>query len=139
MSHYDVIVDDFEYPLGYIQMLGKSDPKQLAGDVPSFASGFTLEYIASHALDFWMTSEDLPLAENRVMLGKDGQICLLYTPNNLEGHKRLTKKLKWILEHANCEPHLILNHLYLGKHIPLAGVAHQCGTVRFGTDRNTSA
>lgn len=29
--------------------------------------------------------------------------------------------------------------LYLGKQIPLAGVAHQCGTVRFGTDPATPA
>jgi choline dehydrogenase-like flavoprotein len=27
----------------------------------------------------------------------------------------------------------------LDKRIPLAGVAHQCGTVRFGTDPSTSA
>ena len=31
------------------------------------------------------------------------------------------------------------NALYLGKKIPIAGVAHQNGTVRFGTDPATSA
>lgn len=131
--------DDFKYPMGHIQMLGKSDPVMFREDAPSFAPGITLEYMAGHALDFWMTSEDLPDPDNRVTLAPDGRICLHYQENNLEGHKRLQKKLKWILEHAGCEQHLFPNHLYLGKKIPLAGTAHQCGTVRFGDDPATSA
>jgi choline dehydrogenase-like flavoprotein len=86
-----------------------------------------------------MTSEDLPDPNNRVMLGQNGQIQLHYTENNLEAHQRLYKKLVWILEHVGCETHLLPNHLYLGKKIPLAGVAHQCGTIRFGKDPQTSA
>jgi len=35
-------------------------------------------------------------------------------------------------------PHLIPNNLYLGKHIPIAGVGHQSGTCRFGTDPKNS-
>lgn len=131
--------DDFEFPLGHIQMLGKSDPVMYKEDAPAIAPGFSLELMANHALDFWMTSEDLPDPENRVTLTKDGQIKLQYTENNLEGHKRLQKKLKWMVEHAGCESHLFPSHLYLGKKIPLAGTAHQCGTIRFGTDPKTSA
>lgn len=131
--------EDFKYPMGHIQMLGKSDPVMFEEDAPGFAPGFTLEYMAEHALDFWMTSEDLPDPGNRVTLTPSGGICLHYQENNLEGHKRLQKKLKWILEHAGCEQHLLPNHLYLGKKIPLAGTAHQCGTVRFGNDPSTSA
>ena len=130
--------DEFEFPLGHIQMLGKSDPIMFKEDAPSFAPGLALEYIAKHALDFWMTSEDLPDPDNRVLVGKNGQISLHYTENNLEGHKRLQKKLRWILENVGCEPHIIPNNLYLGKKIPLAGTAHQCGTVRFGNDPATS-
>lgn len=131
--------EEFKYPMGHIQMLGKSDPVMFREDAPGFAPGFTLEYMADHALDFWMTSEDLPDPDNRVTLTPTGGICLHYRENNLEGHKRLQKKLKWILEHAGCEQHLLPNHLYLGKKIPLAGTAHQCGTVRFGHDPKTSA
>ena len=58
--------DDFEFPLGHIQMLGKSDPVMYKEDAPAIAPGFTLELMANHALDFWMTSEDLPNPENRV-------------------------------------------------------------------------
>ena len=129
---------NFEYPLGHIQMLGKSDPIMFKSDAPKFTPGFTLEVMATHALDFWMTSEDLPDPENRVLLTADNNIQLLYKENNLEGHNRLKKKLKWILEHVGCETHILPNNIYLGKKIPLAGTAHQCGTIRFGTDPKTS-
>ncbi len=131
--------DEFPYPMGHIQMLGKSDPVMYKEDAPSFAPGITLEFLAKHSLDFWMTSEDLPDPNNRVILTKDGNIQLNYQENNLEAHKRLTKKLKWIMENVGCEKHFIPNNLYLGKKIPLAGTAHQCGTVRFGKDPKTSA
>jgi choline dehydrogenase-like flavoprotein len=131
--------EDFAFPMGHIQMLGKSDPVMYREDAPFFAPGFTLEYLAAHTLDFWMTSEDLPDPENRVTLTAAGQIQLHYTENNLEGHERLMKKLKWILEHAGFEQHFLPNNIYLGKKIPIAGTAHQCGTVRFGLDPATSA
>lgn len=68
--------DDFEFPLGHIQMLGKSDPVMYKEDAPAIAPGFALELMANHALDFWMTSEDLPDPENRVTLTKDGFLAL---------------------------------------------------------------
>ena len=131
--------DDFKYPMGHIQMLGKSDPAMFKSDAPKFTPGFTLEMMATHALDFWMTSEDLPNSENRVVLTEDGNVQLHYKENNIEGHNRLKNKLKWILEHVGCETHILPNNLYIGKKIPLAGTAHQCGTIRFGNDPETSA
>ncbi len=130
---------DFPYPMGHIQMLGKSDALTLKDGAPGFAPGLALDVIAKHSIDFWMTSEDLPDPKNRVTLGADGQIQLHYTENNLEPHRRLEKKLKWILEHVGCETHIVPNNIYLGKKIPLAGTAHQCGTVRFGNDPASSA
>ena len=35
--------------------------------------------------------------------------------------------------------HLVPRNLFVGQRIPLAGVAHQNGTIRFGTDPKTSA
>ncbi|WP_020568249.1 FAD-dependent oxidoreductase [Neolewinella persica] len=131
--------DDFAYPMGHIQMLGKSDGENLATDAPAIAPGFTLEYVAKHSVDFWMTSEDLPDPENRVIVSPEGHITLHYKENNIEGHKQLKKRLKKILEHAGCGDHILPNNFYLGKKIPIAGTAHQCGTVRFGTDPTTSA
>jgi choline dehydrogenase-like flavoprotein len=131
--------NDWDYPLGHIQMLGKSNAEMLKGDAPGFAPGMALDYMAKHSIDFWMTSEDLPDPDNRVMLSKDGQICLHYKDNNLEGHKRLQAKLKGMLKHLGCKKeHLYTRHVYLGKKIPLAGTAHQSGTVRFGINPKTS-
>jgi choline dehydrogenase-like flavoprotein len=38
-----------------------------------------------------------------------------------------------------CHQGLFGRNLYVGQRIPLAGVAHQVGTVRFGNDPRTSA
>ena len=130
---------DWEHPMGHLQMLGKSDRYILETDAPSFAPGMSLEVMANHSIDFWMTSEDLPDPNNRVLARADGGVSLHYSENNTEGHRRLVAKLKDMLNHAGCETHLIPRSLYFGKKIPIGGVAHQCGTVRFGDDPKTSA
>jgi len=131
--------DDWDYPLGLIQMLGKSDAQMLKGDAPPLTPNKVLEEMASHSLDFWITTEDLPDPENRVILGSDGSVHLHYTPNNIESHNHLIAKLKGMLNHIGCQDRLIPSSFYLRKKIPIAGVAHQCGTIRFGKDPATSA
>ncbi|MBA5867757.1 MAG: FAD-binding protein [Nitrospira sp. CR1.3] len=129
---------EWDFPMGHISMIGKQDLDSLRAGAPAFAPGFALDQMAKHSLDFWMTSEDLPDPNNRVLIGKDGGITLAYTENNLEAHQRLAAKLKSMMNHIGCEEHLLPTHLYLGKKIPIAGTAHQCGTVRFGHDPRTS-
>lgn len=129
---------DYPFPLGNIQMMGKSQAPMFRGDAPSFAPGFTLEQIARHAVDFWLTSEDLPLPDNRVTVDSQGRIQLNYTVTNQEPLARLRTQLQSMFEHMDMHPHLIPRALYLGKRIPLAGVAHQSGTCRFGNDPATS-
>jgi choline dehydrogenase-like flavoprotein len=138
---------DWDYPMGHISFVGKLDLPALRGGAPAIAPNFTLELMAQHSLDFWMTSEDLPDPNNRVTLDKDGGIVLRYRPNNEEGHKRLRKKLESVMqqqtkcpEHGHaCHQGLFARNLFVGDRIPLAGVAHQNGTIRFGTDPKTSA
>jgi choline dehydrogenase-like flavoprotein len=131
--------EGFEYPLGHISFVGKFDAVTLSAGAPPFVPGTTLDVIAKHSLDFWLTSEDLPDPSNRVTLDRDGNIVLSYAPNNEAGHKRLTKKLEHLLQHLDMQPHLVPRNLFVGDRIPLAGVAHQNGTVRFGRDPRTSA
>ena len=131
--------DDWDYPLGHIQMLGKSDLETLRAGAPKLVPGLALEQMAQHSVDFWLTSEDLPDPNNRVLINNDRGITLQYTPNNLEGHRRLQTKLKDLLSHVGLHEHLFENSLYLGKKIPIAGTAHQCGTIRFGRDPKSSA
>ncbi len=111
----------------------------LKRDAPAFASGLALDCLAKHSVDFWMPSEGLPDSENRVVLNKDGKICLHDTEHNLEGHRRLERKLKNMLGGIGCEDYLFSQSIYLGKKIPMAGTAHQWGTIRFGNDPKTSA
>jgi choline dehydrogenase-like flavoprotein len=138
---------DWDYPMGHISFVGKLDLQALRAGAPAIAPNFTLELMAQHSLDFWMTSEDLPDPENRVMLDRDGGIVLRYRPNNREGHERLRKKLESLMqqqtkcrEHGHaCHVGLFARNLFVGDRIPLAGVAHQNGTIRFGLDPKTSA
>jgi len=126
--------DDFEFPLGHIQTMGKADAEKFAVAAPVFVPRFALELLAGRSLDFWVTSEDLPLPENRVQLSKDGRIRLSYVENNLEGHDRLNAKLKQLLAKIGGGGRRIPFTLCLRKKIPLHGTTHQCGTLRFGKD-----
>ena len=129
---------EWDFPMGHISFVGKSDADILAAGAPKIVPGFTLDLMAKHSLDFWMTSEDLPDPNNRVTVTREGQIQLSYKPNNEEGHKRLQAKLKSLLKHVNCTEEVIHLNAYIGKRIPLAGVAHQNGTLRFGRDPKSS-
>jgi len=136
---------DWRYPMGHISFVGKLDGDTLRAGAPAIAPGWTLEQMAKHSLDFWLTSEDLPDPNNRVTLNKKGEIVLSYIPNNVKTHERLQAKLKSHMKQTNCPIHghechqgLFSRNLYLGQRIPLAGVAHQNGTVRFGMDPTTS-
>jgi len=130
---------DFPFPLGLIQMMGKADAEVLAQGAPPGTPKKLLGLMASHGLPFWLTSEDLPDPDNRVTLGSQGEIRLAYRENNLEGHRRLVAKLKALLGELGCDTrHLLPHNLYVGKKIPLAGVAHQCGTARFGAHPRSS-
>jgi choline dehydrogenase-like flavoprotein len=128
-----------DLPLGHISMIGKTDASILRAGAPRLVPGWTLEKMAAHTLSFWLTSEDLPDPENRVTVGRDGRIRLTYTPNNETGHQRLIALLKGMLKAIGCHDHLIPLNAYIPARIPLAGVAHQNGTIRFGRDPRTSA
>ncbi|MGW0896914.1 GMC oxidoreductase, partial [Streptomyces goshikiensis] len=137
--------DDWEFPLGGIQMLGKSDADQIKGEAPRWAGlaspDMPFEVLAHHAVDFWLCGEDLPQPENRVTLDDKGDIHLaLDEKNNIEGLKRLQHKLRGMLGKLGMHPHHLLPHsIYLHKGMPIGATAHQAGTVRFGTDPRSSA
>ena len=138
---------EWNHPMGHFSFVAKLDGVALSAGAPAVAPGWTLDLLAKHALSFWLTSEDLPDPNNRVTLDRDGRIVLQYTPNNQEAHARLTSKLKELMgRQSKCDVHghdchqgLFARNLFLGDRIPLAGVAHQNGTIRFGADPKTSA
>jgi choline dehydrogenase-like flavoprotein len=138
---------EWQHPMGHISFVGKLDGQTLKAGAPAIAPGFTLDLMANHSLDFWLTSEDLPDPNNRVTLDRGGNVVLSYQPNNEEGHTRLIAKLKSLMQQQTkcpvhghqCHQGLFARNLFVGQRIPLAGVAHQNGTIRFGHDPRTSA
>jgi choline dehydrogenase-like flavoprotein len=134
--------DDWEYPLGGIQLLGKSHGEQVRAEaLPAMFDWLPetpFDEIARHAIDFWLMTEDLPHPDNRITLAPDGRVVLDIKESNMEAHRRLRKKLEGMLKAIDVHPHLIERSLYLGKDIPIGGTAHQAGTMKFGVDPQTS-
>jgi choline dehydrogenase-like flavoprotein len=134
--------DDFEFPLGNIQMVGKSQAEMFRGERPRetrLAPEWTLDRIARHAIDFWLSTEDLPRPENRVTLEPDGNVKLTYSETNAVAKQRLREKLRSILGKLDMNPgHLLHRFAYMKNDIPIAGCAHQAGTCRFGKDPGSS-
>jgi choline dehydrogenase-like flavoprotein len=135
-------MDGFEYPMGNIQMIGKSLGPMYRGAKPietALLPMGLLDNLARHAVDFWLTTEDLPDPENRVTVNQAGDLTLSYTPNNQVARQKLYDKLKSMLGQIGMHPHhLIPRDIYMKTEIPLAGCAHQVGTCRFGADPKTS-
>jgi choline dehydrogenase-like flavoprotein len=103
------------------------------------APEWTLERVARHAIDFWLSTEDLPRPDNRVTVDGDGRVHVSYTETNAEAKRRLYRKLHSLLGHLDLnEGHLIHRFAYMKTDIPVAGCAHQAGTARFGTDPASS-
>jgi choline dehydrogenase-like flavoprotein len=135
--------EHWEYPMGNIQMLGKSDAWQVKSQAPkatSWGPSMPFGFVASHALDFWLASEDLPLPDSRVSLRHDGSVKVALQPhNNAEALARLRKCFEGMLGDLGMVSRSFERSLYLHKALDVAATAHQAGTVRFGTDPAASA
>jgi len=131
-----------QWPLGNIQMLGKSNAEAMRGEEPQLtklAPNLALGDVARHGVDFWLTTEDLPLPGNRITVDARGRTHLDYTTTNGSEADGLYRELRTILSHAGLAQHHVLDkNFYMKMDIPLAGVAHQAGTCRFGTDPASS-
>ncbi|HYO19147.1 MAG TPA: GMC family oxidoreductase [Dermatophilaceae bacterium] len=134
--YFEDPTSDWPYPLGAMQMLGKSDATLIGFDVPDLPDPVEA---ARHAIDFWLTTEDLPLPNNQVTVDVNGGISLHYTPTNLEEHRRLRAKFESLLSTMQCRDDVYENLSYAGHRLGIAGVAHQNGTIRFGPEPSTSA
>ena len=130
------------WPLGNIQMVGKSNSGAIKGEEPKLtkiAPRRSLDDVAAHSVDWWLTTEDLPMADNRVTVDKDGRVQLAYRSTNDKEAEGLYQELKTLLNHVGLAQHHVFDkNFYLYLNVPIAGVAHQAGTCRFGTDPATS-
>ncbi|MEA5422767.1 GMC family oxidoreductase [Synechococcus sp. CCY9202] len=132
---------EFAYPMGNIQMTGKTNGAIMKGYAPLetfLMPGWSMDRIAAHALDFWISSEDLPHPENRVTVDSQGHIHLSYTPNNQSAAKHLSDRLTGLLERLYLRKHLVERQIYIKSAMSIAAVGHQAGTCRFGSDPASS-
>jgi choline dehydrogenase-like flavoprotein len=127
---------DWEHPMGLIQPLNRT-PAGLLAHSPPGIDGYSPEYLATHSLEFWLTSEDLPDPRNRVRVDGQGRIVLEYEPNNVEAHQRLTRRLASLLAQVEGDGFDPDKH-FRASRMPIGVCSHQCGTLRMGDDPETS-
>jgi choline dehydrogenase-like flavoprotein len=130
--------DDGE-PLGLIQPLNRTGADLLAAFPPSVEHERRrdFDWLATHSLEFWTTSEDLPDPDNRVRIDADGAIVVDYRPNNVAAHDRLNARLAALLREIEGEGFDPVGH-FAATRMPLSVCSHQCGTMRFGVDPRAS-
>ena len=136
--HKTLYVNDFylkgtdahPYPLGHIQLIGKLRKEMIAGQKPP-SPEWVREYLTERGLTWWLFTEDLPRAENRVTLGDSGRVRVAWKANNVRAHELLVQQARKIAIAAG----------YPITFARRAGVdvnSHQAGTARMGTDPGTS-
>jgi choline dehydrogenase-like flavoprotein len=133
--------NDFDFPMGNIQMTGKTNGAMMKGYKPrltAVAPTWGMDRIAEHSIDFWLQTEDLPRPDNRVTVDSSGQIKLSYTATNNRASQELVGRLEGLLEKLYLKNHLAERQVYFASSMDIAAVGHQSGTCRFGTDPTTS-
>ncbi|HWB73315.1 MAG TPA: GMC family oxidoreductase [Nannocystaceae bacterium] len=124
-------------PLGSIQLMGRMDEGGLAAMAREQLPGVPVAEIAAHSLDIFLTTEDLPVPDNRIALRDDGGVQVAYRPTNLEAYDRLRRATSEMLTAADLR-HGRRAPQFLHTRLGIGGVTHQCGTIRCGHDAHTS-
>jgi choline dehydrogenase-like flavoprotein len=132
-----VAINDFylrgrtsKYPLGQVQSQGRTHGVMAQTVVPSIPLWAYDAWVA-RGVDWLAISEDLPRDDNRITLESDGRIRLQYRANNKTTHAELVREVKRMLRRLGYW--IIVSHSHEHRN-----TTHQCGTLCFGTDPNTS-
>ena len=125
----------YEFPMGNIQLMGKTVMDGLVGQEAKYAP-LTLEEVAKCSVDWWLTTEDLPDARNQVRTDGD-KIVIDYTENNSEPFARLNARWKKILREIDSENPKATTGYFRTK-MPMHSLGHQVGTCKCGEDPKTS-
>ncbi|TIR99475.1 MAG: GMC family oxidoreductase, partial [Mesorhizobium sp.] len=116
-------------PLGNVQLLGKIDGNMLRANV-KLAPRFALDFMAGHAVDWYLMCEDLPDPESRILV--DGkEIVMQWRRSNMQSLEGLTTVMRE--NFRACGYPIVLSRPF-DKRTP----SHQCGTVRMGNDPATA-
>jgi choline dehydrogenase-like flavoprotein len=121
---------DYPHKLGLVQSLPVPGPLMLKKSAPRLVPGPVLEFMRRRMLPLAGIVEDLPDPANRVSWGEDGKPRLQhrFSDYDLDRGRHLGQLMVRALKRAGA-------WLCLSRGFPSdEHVAHQCGTLRFGTD-----
>ena len=96
VNDYYYGADDFPYPLGHFQLLGKSEAAEFKGDA-EIRAGLRARKTCRTPTRFLAHVGGPTRPEQSRHRSRRRQISLSYTENNLKGHRRLLAKLKDVL------------------------------------------
>jgi choline dehydrogenase-like flavoprotein len=127
-------VNDFYYSIagapGSMQLVGKIQPEMITAQRPSIPHRLA-RWLAERSVDWWLFTEDAPLAENRVTLEASGQIRVSWRPTNVRAQRSLIRTCSRMMRRAGYP-------LTLVQRFGVATNSHQAGTLRMGDDPTTS-
>ena len=118
-----------KYPLGNLQMLGKLQGPMVKG-ARKWAPMWSLDFMTAHSLDIYLTTEDLPVLDNRVRLDGDRTI-IDWTPTNTKPHEELVRRITKAVRRAGYP-------LIFTQRMAIETNSHMCGTLMGGKDPATS-
>ena len=133
-SDYYFGTDDCPSKMGIIQSLPAPGPLMMAKSGLNRVPKLLLKQLRKRMLPMVGIVEDLPNENNRVQLNQDGSVALDYefSSFDVERGRSLGKKMSQILRRAGALA-------TLSKSFPsYEHVAHQCGTLRFGTSARSA-
>jgi len=120
----------YRHKLGLIQSLPVPGPLMMAKAAARRVPRPILDLLRKHMLPLTGIVEDLPRPENRVALGRQGEIVLRHSfdPYDLDRGQQQSRLMRRILKNAGA--FACISRSFPGEE----HVAHQCGTLRFGND-----
>ncbi len=116
--------------LGAVQMRGKVKPEMLMAKKDRLLRGLS-GAIAARSLDFWLMTEDRAEADNRVWLDETGRIRLSHRATKGRAREALIARTTAALRRAGLP-------IVFVERRGIETLQHQCGTLRFGRDPETS-
>ncbi|MBD3673435.1 MAG: GMC family oxidoreductase [Planctomycetaceae bacterium] len=124
--------EDYPHKLGLVQSLPVPGPLMIAKTAPAWLPRAAIDGLRKRMLPLAGIIEDLPNPDNRVTVDEAGRIHLShrYSEYDFERGQFLTQQMVQILKRGGAA-HCLTKSFPSTEH-----VAHQCGTLRFGTDRD---
>ncbi len=123
--------DTYKHPMGNLQVMGKLQAAGYLRRGKPHLSEAESQEMARHSADIWVMSEDLPDPSNRVLLGSEGSIRVRREFKGVGSHQKL-------MEHAQTMLRTIGFKDMVSEFMPIETNSHQCGTLCFGVDPETS-